>query len=85
MGPQINRTITLECPHVREFHLFLDGFLLQSMEHPEIFAFHWAPSPLGVKSLSGDPAQVDLGPGLVNPTLEAVSPDYMAIVWDDPL
>ena len=83
MGPAQNRNLRLEYPQAGEFHLFSDGFFLQSAENPDVFAFYWAPSPLRVRSLRGVPAQVDIGPEMNNPTLEAISPDYIVIVWDD--
>ena len=83
MGPIENRCLRLGYPESGEFYLFSDGFFLQSVEHPDVFAFHWTPSSLGAKSLQRNPAQVDIGPEVNNPTLEAVSPDYLVIVWDD--
>jgi len=83
MGTALDRSLRLDCSQAGEFHLFSDGFLLQSLENPGVFVFYWVPSPLGVRSLRGNSAQVDIGPKVNNPTLEAVSPDYIVIVWDD--
>ena len=83
MGTTLNRSLRLEYLHAGELRLFLDGFFFQSVENPGVFAFYWAPSPPGIRSLRGIPAQVDIGSEVYNPTLEAVSPDYIVIVWDD--
>ena len=83
MGTTLDRSLVLEYPQAGEFHLFLDGFFLQSMEYPDVFTFYWAAPPHGVRPLRGTAAQVDIGPEVYNPTLEAVSPDYIVILWDD--
>jgi len=85
MESPLNRSITLEYSQAGGFHLFLDGFLFPSMEHPNGFAFHWAIPPLEARPLGEIPPQVNIGPDLFNATLGAVSPDYMVIVLDDVL
>ena len=83
MGCTSNRSLRLEYSQAWGFHLFLDGLFFQSAEHANGFAFYWTPSPPGVRSLQAKAANVDIGPEVHNPTLEAVSPDYIVIVWED--
>jgi hypothetical protein len=74
--------ITLEDPQMGGFFLFSDGFFSPPTDHPDAFAFHRTTS-LETELPIQSNAQVDIGPDLYNSTLEAVSPGYMVILWDD--
>ena len=74
--------ITLGDPQMGGFFLFSDGFFSPLTDHPGAFAFHRTAS-LEIEPPNQNDAQVDIGQDLYNSTLEAVSPAYMVIVWDD--